>query len=193
MDDSVDGTVLSGMDNVFAFCFPIVVCKEVLVDDSIDVGVMRGFDRGVDETRFVSFSVSGKGTDKFLGLVEGFFDGEGPLDPIDRGIDFLQPGESQDYIFISQAENVEGDSSGYSSNIKEQSSGEPDYPFGVNGVVCIPGLYWGLQTLGREFVFSNKPPVNARDACSAVNEGSGVNGFHCVRRGDKLNWDLHSR
>ena len=189
----MDGVVLSGTDNVFIFHFPIIVCKEVLVDDSIDVGVTWGFDRGANETRFVSFSVDGKGTEKFLGLVKGFFDGEGPLDPVDHGIDLFQPGESKDYVFVSQTENVEGDLSGYSSDIKEQSSGELDYPFGINGVVLVPGLYWGFQSLGREFVFPNKSPVDARDACPAVYEGPGVNGFHCVRGGDELNWDLHSR
>ena len=88
---------------------------------------------------------------------------------------------------------MEGDLSGYSSDIKEQSSGELDYPFGINGVVLVPGLYWGFQSLGREFVFPNKSPVDARDACPAVYEGPGVNGFHCVRGDDELNWDLHSR
>ena len=47
--------------------------------------------------------------------------------------------------------------------------------------------------LGGEFVFPDKSPVDTRDACPAVYEGSGVNGFHCVRRCDELSWDLHSR
>ena len=90
----MDGAVLLGMANIFVFRFPIVICKEVLVDDGIDIDMMRGFDRGADKTGFMSFSVDREGTEKFLGLVKGFFDGEGPLDPVDRGVDFFQPRES---------------------------------------------------------------------------------------------------
>ena len=93
-DDLVDSAVLSGTDNVFIFCFPIIVCKEVLVNDSVDVGVMQGFDRGSDEMGFVSFSVNKEGAEEFLRLVEGFFDGEGSFNTVDRGIDFFQPRES---------------------------------------------------------------------------------------------------
>ena len=53
-------------------------------------------------------------------------------------------------------------------------------------------MYRGFQALGRESIFPDKPPVNARDACSTVNEGLGINGFHRVRGDDKLDWDLHS-
>ena len=86
--------MLSGTDNAFVLHFPIVVCKEVLVNNGIDIGVMWGFHRRVDETRFMLFSVDREGTEKFLGLIEGFFDGEGFLDPVDHGVDFFQPRES---------------------------------------------------------------------------------------------------
>ena len=43
---------------------------------------------------------------------------------------------------------MEGDSSGYSSDIKEQSGGELDYPLGVDGVVRVLCLDQGLQALG---------------------------------------------
>ena len=88
---------------------------------------------------------------------------------------------------------MEGNSVGYSSNVKEQSGGELDYPLGVDGVVHISCLDWGLQALGGEFVFPDESPVDARDTCPTIYEGLGVNGFHRVRRGDELNWDLHSR
>ena len=90
----MDSTFLSGMDNVFVLRFPIVVYKEMLVDDGIDIGVMWGFHRGTDEARFMLFSVNRKGTEKFLGLIEGCFDGEGPFDLVDHGFDFFQPRES---------------------------------------------------------------------------------------------------
>ena len=88
---------------------------------------------------------------------------------------------------------MEGDSLDYSSNVKEQGGGKPDYSFGIDGVICVPCLDWGFQVLGRKFVFPNESPVDARDACPTVYEGLDVNSFHRVRRCDELNWDLHSR
>ena len=49
----------------------------------------------------MSFGISGEGTEQFLGLVKGFFDGNGLLGPVDRGVGVFQPRESQDYIFVS--------------------------------------------------------------------------------------------
>ena len=75
---------------------------------------------------------------------------------------------------------MEGDSSGDSPDVKEQGGGEPDYPFGVNRVVRVSGLDQGFQTLGGDPLFSDKSPVDTGDACSTVDKGSGVNGFHRV-------------
>ena len=75
---------------------------------------------------------------------------------------------------------MEGDSAGYSSDIEEQIGRELDYSLRVDGVIHVSCLDRGFQVLGREFVFPNKPPVDAGDACSTVYEGSGVNDFHCV-------------
>ena len=75
---------------------------------------------------------------------------------------------------------MEGDLAGYSSNVKEQSGRELDYSLRVDGVIRVPCLDWGFQALGRKFVFPNESPVDARDACPAVYEGSGVNGIHHV-------------
>ena len=41
-------------------------------------------------------------------------------------------------------------------------------------------------------MFPDKPPIDAGDACSAVDKGFGFNGFHRVRGDGRLNWDLHS-
>ena len=94
LDDSVDGTILPGVGDVFIFGFPVVVGKEVLVYDGIHVGVSWGFNGGSGEARFMSLSIYGEGAEEFLGLVEGFFDGEGFLGPVDRGVEFFQPRES---------------------------------------------------------------------------------------------------
>ena len=82
---------------------------------------------------------------------------------------------------------------GYSSDIEEQGGGKPDYSLGVDGVVRVSGLDGFLEAFGGDPLFSDKPPVDAGDACSAVNQGLGLNGFHRVRGDNKLDWDLHSR
>ena len=78
MDDSVDGAVLSGTANVSILSFQIVIRKEVLINDSINIGVSR----------------NGERAEELLGLVKGFLDREGPFDPVDHGFDFFQPRES---------------------------------------------------------------------------------------------------
>ena len=85
---------MSGTADVFILGFPIVIRKEMLIDDGVNVGVSRGFDRWSDKTRFVLLSMYGERAEELLGLVKGFFDGEGPFDPVDRGVDFFQPWES---------------------------------------------------------------------------------------------------
>ena len=96
------------------------------------------------------------------------------------------------FLFPRFITYIEGGSADYSSDVEEQGSGEPDSSFGVDRVVHVSGLDRGFQALGRDSLFPDKPPVDARDACSTVDKGSGVNGFHRVRGNDKLNWDLHS-
>ena len=93
-DDSVDDAVLLGTSDVFVFGFPIVIHEEVLVNDGVNVGVSQGFDQRLGEVEFMSFSVNRVGAEELLRLVEGFLDGEGPFDPVDRGVDFFQPWES---------------------------------------------------------------------------------------------------
>ena len=77
------------MAYIFVLSFPVIVCEEVLIDYSIDIGVSQGFDGRPGKARFVSLSVKGERTEEFLRLVEGFLDGEGPFDPIDCGFDFF--------------------------------------------------------------------------------------------------------
>ena len=66
----------------------------MLIDDSVNVGVSWGFDRRSGKARFMSLSVNGERAEELLRLVKGFLDGEGPFDPVDRGVDFFQPRES---------------------------------------------------------------------------------------------------
>ena len=86
--------VLLGASDVFALRLPVVIGEEVLVCDSIYINVSRRSDGGSDEVGFVTFGISGERKEKFLGLVEELFDGDGLVDPVDRGVDVFQPRES---------------------------------------------------------------------------------------------------
>ena len=90
----MDDAVLLGAGDVFALCLPVIVGEEVSIGDGIDVYMPWGFDGGTEEMRFMAFSVGGEGTEQFLGLVEGLFDGDGLVDPVDGGVDIFQPRES---------------------------------------------------------------------------------------------------
>ena len=86
--------ILPGVGDILILGFPVVVYEEVLVDNSINIDVLQGFDRRSSEVGFMSFGVNREGAEEFLGLVEGFLDGEGFLDPVDCGVELLQPRES---------------------------------------------------------------------------------------------------
>ena len=86
---------------------------------------------------------------------------------------------------------MEGDFPGDTFNIEEEGRGKADYSFAINGVVGIPCIDRFLQPHGGKGMFLDKPPIKAGDACAAVNEGAGVDGFQGVRWFDKLNWNLH--
>ena len=93
-NDLVDGAILPGVRDVLTLGFPVVVGKEVLIYNGIDVSVSWGFNGWSEEAGFVSLSLDGERAEKFLGLVEGFFDGEGLFDPVDQGVDLFQPRKS---------------------------------------------------------------------------------------------------
>ena len=94
MNDLVDGTILLGMSDIFVFGFPVIVGEEVLIYNGIDIGVSRGFNGWSSEARLMWLSFYGDRTEKFLGLIKGFFDGEGLFNPVDQGVDLFQPRES---------------------------------------------------------------------------------------------------
>ena len=58
--------------------------------------------------------------------------------PVDGWVDVLEPGEPQDYVFVSKGDNVKGDFPGDPFNVKEEGRGEMDYSFAINGVVGVP-------------------------------------------------------
>ena len=94
LDNPIDSTILFGASDVFALCLPVVVGEEVLVGDGVHIYVSWGFDGGADEMGFVAFGIVGEQEEEFLGLVKGFFDRDGLVDPIDGGVDIFQPGKS---------------------------------------------------------------------------------------------------
>ena len=82
------------MSDAFALRLPIIVGIEVLVGDGIDVDMSRWSDSGSDEVGFMALGLGRERKEEFLGLVEGFFDGDGLVDPVDGGVDIFQPRES---------------------------------------------------------------------------------------------------
>ena len=54
---------------------------------------------------------------------------------------------------------------------------EANYSFAVDGVIGVSCVDRLLQPCGREGVFPDESPVETGDACAAVNEGVGVDGF----------------
>ena len=86
--------VLLGMNDVFVLSFPVVIHKEVLINDGVNIGVAWGSDGRSDEARLMSLGINRERAEELLGLVKGFFDGEGPFNPVDRGVGFFQPRES---------------------------------------------------------------------------------------------------
>ena len=94
MDDPVDGAILLGVGDVFTLGFPVIVGEEVFVGDGIYIDMSWGFDRRLDEMGFVMSGIGREQEEKFLELVKGFFDGDGLVSPVDRGVDIFQPGKS---------------------------------------------------------------------------------------------------
>ena len=52
-------------------------------------------------------------------------------------------------------------------------------------------LFLFVKFYGGEGVFSDKLPVNARDVCATINQGTSVDDYQCVREGDELQRDSH--
>ena len=71
------------MADVFVLGFPVIVGEEVLVNDGVHIDVSWGFNGGSSEVRLMLFSVDRERAEQLLGLVEGFFDGNGSLSPVD--------------------------------------------------------------------------------------------------------------
>ena len=72
---------------------------------------------------------------------------------------------------------MEGNLPSDALDIEEKSGGETDYSLAIDGVVSVSRVDWFLQPGGGEGMFSNKPSVEAGDACTTVYKGTGVDGF----------------
>ena len=53
-------------NDVFILGFPIVIREEVFINNSIDVGVLWGFDGRLGKMAFMSFSVNREGAEELL-------------------------------------------------------------------------------------------------------------------------------
>ena len=60
--------------------------------------------------------------------------------PVNGGVDVFEPGEFQDYVFIPQGDDMEGDLSGNAFDVKEEGGGEVNYSFAVDGVISVPHI-----------------------------------------------------
>ena len=124
--------------------------------------------------------ISSVGEVEVFGLIQGFINGQGSLTPVNGWIDFLEPGESEDYVFIFQKYDVEGDLLSDSLNVKEEGEGKADDSSAVNRVVSVLGIDWFIQLSGGEEMFLDKPPIKARDTRATNNKGASVDGFQSV-------------
>ena len=61
----------------------------------------------------------------------------------------------------------------------------------VRSLINITNSDGGGEFLGRESVFSDKLPVNARDVSTGIYQYGGVDDFEGVQGGDQLNRDAH--
>ena len=86
--------ILLGTGDVLTLRLPVVVGEEVFVGDGIYIDMSWGFDGGSDEVGLMAFGISREREEKFLGLVKGFFDGDGFVSPVDGVVDIFQPGKS---------------------------------------------------------------------------------------------------
>ena len=75
---------------------------------------------------------------------------------------------------------MKGDFPSNPFDIKEEGGGEADYSFAINGVIGVSGIDWFFQLGSGEGMFPDKAPIEAGDACAAVNKGTGVDGFQGV-------------
>ena len=74
---------------------------------------------------------------------------------------------------------------------EEKGAGEADGSGLVVRLIDVSDRNGVLETGGGDLVLSHKVPVDAGDVCTAVNKGTGVNGFQGVHGGDQLYWDSH--
>ena len=64
--------------------------------------------------------------------------------PVDGRVDVFEPGESQNHVFISQGDNVEGDFLGDALDVEEEGGSEANHSFAVDGVIGVSRIDWFL-------------------------------------------------
>ena len=151
-NDLVDSIVVKGLTYILRFSFLIQVCAKVVFLDHIYIDVF-GESRCRLVMGLVSSSVCGIMSVKFLGFIDEFIEGQSLCSPIDCGIGFPEPGQSQDYVFFPTSHDVEGYFLGKSLDVEEQITSISDVTTLVIGVVSISGSYRDGEFLSREIVF----------------------------------------
>ena len=80
---------------------------------------------------------------------------------------------------------MEGNLPSNTFNVEEEGGGEMDHSLAIDGVVSVPCVDWFLQPGSREGMLSNKPPVEAGDACTTVYEGTVSKEFPVLKIHDR--------
>ena len=124
--------------------------------------------------------VSGMGRVKVLQLVTRLRDGQGLLGPVDGGVCGVEPGESEDDIFLTTAHDIEEMLLNDPLNVCIKGASVVDCTSLVCGLVHIADHNRRGKFLHREAMFSDKLSVNTGDVSTRVYQYGGVNDFESV-------------
>ena len=124
-------------------------------------------------------------------MVIGFWDGQGLPGPVNDGVGGLEPGESEDDVFLAVAHDLEEMFLDDPFDICVEGASVMDCTSFVCSLVHVVDCDGGSKFFGGEAMFPDKFPVDARDVNIRVYQYRGVNDFEGMQRSDQLNRDIH--
>ena len=102
------------------------------------------------------------------------------LDPVNGGVGGVEPGESEDDVFLSTTHDVEEMFLNNSFNVGVESASITNCTSFVRSLVNVANGNGRGKFLSGESVFSDKLPVNARDVSTRVYQCRRVDDFEGV-------------
>ena len=102
-------------------------------------------------------------------MIAGFRDGQGLSDPVDSGVCGMEPGESEDDVFSSASHDIEEMFLSDPFDVGVESASIVNCTGFVHCLVNVVNSDGRGKFLGRELVFSDKLPVDARDVSTRIN------------------------